>query len=426
MFMDCQISRSDDVALVVIVGSLDSSWTHYIVERFDEVVRSGARDVRVDMSGVSYLSSNGIALLLQYHRQMRRIGGRFRIVADSEAVGQVLKLTGVLNLLTDDDPPTDPAMRRARAGLTLEGDGMVLQIFKKSQDPSSELLELIGDPARLRCRGYDEADDRPWRAVPGKVAIGLGALGPGFLACRGRFGEFLAAAGVSAYRPGDGSGRPDFEQATREFVPEVHVLYGMAFSVNEGATMVRFESKGEPGDPAAPLSKLAQAALSHGGSKSSTVGVVLIGETAGLVGTALRRSPVDMPGGLDVFAHTHARDWLSLTSEPEFARSTALVVGVATGGSCPVLAPFVRPLTGEGPAELKGHFHAAVVPYRPLPRGSFELAPTVQLLFEPGRVETVLHLLGDSRPIVGAGESTFTRGVFWIVPLADQAGMVDA
>ena len=153
------------------------------------------------------------------------------------------------------------------------------------------------------------------------------------------------------------------------------------------------------------------------------MGVVLIGETAGLVGTALRRSPVGMPGGLDVFAHTQARDWLSLTSEPEHARSTALVVGVATRGPSPALAPFVRPLSGSGPAELRGHFHAAVVPYRPLPRGSLELAPTVQLLFEPGRVENVLHLLGDSRPIVGAGESTFTRGAFWVVPLADGEGM---
>ena len=256
--------------------------------------------------------------------------------------------------------------------------------------------------------------------MPGGVAIGLGALGPSFEACRGRFGEFLAAAGVAAYRPSEGSGQPDFEQAAGAFVPEVHVLYGMAFSVKEGATMVRFESKGEPGDPAAPLSKLAQAAPRAGGS--DTVGVVLIGETAGLVGTALRRSPVGMPGGLDVFAHTQARDWLSLTSEPEHARSTALVVGVATREPSPALAPFVRPLSGTGPAELRGHFHAAVVPYRPLPRGSFELAPTVQLLFEPGRVENVLHLLGDSRPIVGAGESTFTRGAFWVVPLADRRG----
>ena len=73
---------------------------------------------------------------------------------------------------------------------------------------------------------------------------------------------------------------------------------------------------------------------------------------------------------------------------------------------------------GASAPELQGHFHAAVVPYRPLPAGALDLAATISNLFEPGRIETILHLLGDSRPILGAGESTFTRGVIWYVPLA--------
>ncbi len=60
---------------------------------------------------------------------------------------------------------------------------------------------------------------------------------------------------------------------------------------------------------------------------------------------------------------------------PSTARSTALVVGVATREPGAALAPFVRPLDG-GPrqAGIQGHFHAAVVPYRPLPGGAIELA----------------------------------------------------
>jgi hypothetical protein len=112
------------------------------------------------------------------------------------------------------------------------------------------------------------------------------------------------------------------------------------------------------------------------------------------------------------------RDWLSLTPEPEHGRSTALVVGVATREPGPTLAPFVRPLAPSTAPGLLGHFHAAVVPYRPLPGGAVELAATVAHLFEPGRIETILHLLGDSRPILGAGESAFTRGAIWYVPLA--------
>ena len=69
--MDCQIRRADDVAELVLVGSLDSSWSSYLSDRIDEVIRGGALEVRVDMAGVSYLSSNGIGLLVRYHRQLR-------------------------------------------------------------------------------------------------------------------------------------------------------------------------------------------------------------------------------------------------------------------------------------------------------------------------------------------------------------------
>ena len=90
-----------------------------------------------------------------------------------------------------------------------------------------------------------------------------------------------------------------------------------------------------------------------------------------------------------------------------------------------MLSPFVRPLSGASAPELQGHFHAVVVPYRPLPGGAVALTPTVTHLFEPGRIETILHLLSDSRAILGAGESLFTRGVIWYVPLAvgERAGL---
>ena len=92
--MDCQIRRADAVADLILVGSLDSSWTSYLSDRIDEVVRAGALDVRLDMAGISYLSSNGIALLIRHHRQLQTIGGRFRIVVDSDAVSHI---AGVLH-----------------------------------------------------------------------------------------------------------------------------------------------------------------------------------------------------------------------------------------------------------------------------------------------------------------------------------------
>jgi anti-anti-sigma factor len=417
--MECQIRRADHVAELVLIGSLDSSWSSYFSDRIDEVIRSGALEVRLDMEGVSYLSSNGIGILFRYHRQLVKIGGRFRIVADSEAVSHVLKLTGVWQLLHDDGPRPELKSAPAEKCATIDRQGMILQVFAKSGGGQAERLDLMGDPARLCAGGYDARDEITWSAVPEAVSFGLGALGPCFDECRGRFGEFLAVAGVAAYRPTAGPGRPDFEQSAGAFVPKVRVLYGLAFPAGRAA-VVRFEAGGEPAGASVPLTQIALACLDL--ADADTVGLVLAGEAEGLVGAALRKSPAGVPGGVDPFAHPDVRDWLSLTPEPEHSRSTALVVGVATREVTPALSPFVRPVFKGRSPDIQGHFHAAVVPYRPLAGGAIELRSTVAHLFEPGRIDSILHLIGDSRSIVGAGESTFTRGVIWYVPLVAEGG----
>ena len=80
----------------------------------------------------------------------------------------------------------------------------------------------------------------------------------------------------------------------------------------------------------------------------------------------------------------------------------------------------VRPLGSD--SVIRGHFHAAVFTYGPIQRGRIDLRATVTRLFETEKLQTVLHLLHDDRPIVGAGESEFTRGACWIGPLAPAAG----
>ena len=411
--MDCQIRQTGHIAELVLEGNLDSSWSSYFSDRMDEVVRAGALEVLLDMARITYLSSNGIGLLVRYHRQLTKIGGRFRIVADSEAVSHVLRLTGVWKLLHDDAPSPEMNQVPARTRVAIDRERMALQVFASANGGGAARLELMGDPTRL-CGGFSAEDERTWRAAPDSVALGLGALGPSFHECRGRYGEFLAVSGVAAYRPTAGPGRPDFEQTAGTFVPKIHVLYGLAFPMQE-QTIVRFEAHGGSGSSAVSLSEIAQECLEQ--TDGGLVGLALAGETEGLVGAALLRSPANVSSAVDLFAQPGVRDWLSLTPEPEHSRSTALVVGVATRNTSPSLAPFVRPLSGSRRSKLQGHFHAAIVPYSPLAGGAIDLDATVAHLIEPGRIDSILHLLGDPRPIVGAGESKFTRGVIWFVPL---------
>jgi hypothetical protein len=242
--------------------------------------------------------------------------------------------------------------------------------------------------------------------------LGLGALGRSFAESQARFGEFLAAAGAAAYLPTDGTNVPDYVVATEALVPELSVLYA---AVCEGtcAHLVRFGER--PGSSAVTLTALADACLDIAGAQA--IGIVMVAESAGLMGAALRRSPALGAADAAPFTHPQIREWLSFTPERAYPRSLALVVGVATRAPQPALQPMIRPLgSAAWPA---GHFHAAAFSYRPLQKGLIDLRTTVSTLFEAETLQGVLHLLNDDREIVGAGDSEFVRGACWIGPLAD-------
>ena len=101
----------------------------------------------------------------------------------------------------------------------------------------------LATPARLPGRGYERRTNGPGWRVPGRPPSVWALWGRVSRHAAGRFGEFLAVAGVAAYRPSEGPGRPDFEHAAGAFVPVVRVLYGLAFPTGSAA-VIRFEAKG--------------------------------------------------------------------------------------------------------------------------------------------------------------------------------------
>jgi anti-anti-sigma factor len=410
--MELTRHQTTDGLEVRVSGRLDAYWADHFAAALDEVVRAGAHRIELNLSAVTYLSSAGISALVRLHKQLGRIQGGLRITSPSEPVYKVLEVSGLLALLAV-SAPAAAAGAAAPSVDRIERESATFELFECG--PAAPLTcRLVGDSCRLAGCRFGVEDCRTARFPESSFGLGLGALGDGFADCRGRFGEFLAAAGAVAYLPTDGTNVPDYLLAHGQAVPEVQVCYALTCDGRPGRT-ARFEAR--TGAGAVPLSELAEVCLQAAGADAA--GVVLVAESAGLVGAALRRSPA--LGGADggPFGFPGVRDWLTFTAERAFARSLALVVGVAARGDGGPLAPLVRPL-GPPPAPA-GHFHAAAFSYHPLPKGAIELGPTVATLFGGQVLEGVLHLLADGRPIVGIGESEFVRGACWIGPIAAVA-----
>jgi anti-anti-sigma factor len=404
--------KAGDILQVTITGRLDAYWADHLSRALEEAVRGGAHRILLNMAAVSYMSSVGIRVLLRFHKQLRGIQGSFAVSNPSEAVKGVLDLAGLGVLLAAEavaSPPSGAAAARA-----IDRQTARYEVFDLA--PRAVLrCRVIGEPQALSAGRFGAEHCQTIKFAAPTFGVGLGAFGAEFAECQGRFGEFLAAAGAAAYLPTDGSNVPDYVVSAGALVPELHVLYALAC---EGplAQLARFEA--QPGRQAVQLSEIADACL--GIAAAETAGIVMVAESAGLMGAALRRSPAGDSAAPSPFGFPQIRDWLSFTPERAFPRSLALVVGVATRARRPEIEALVRPLAHTPyPA---GHFHAAAFSYRPLQKGRIELPPTVATLFEAEALLGVLHLLSDDRAVIGAGQSEFVRGACWVAPIAQIVG----
>ncbi len=413
--MDIQRVRHPEGLEFRISGRFDAYRSGQLESDLDEAVRAGEYHVRVDLSGVDFISSAGIGLLVRFHNRLKGCGGTFGVRAASQPVANLLQISGLWAMLASDFPGGEgsgdseaPAVSRFRSV------GPLACEIHEPETSGRLTCRRVGDPERLAQGGYGP-DAAVRLSLPTEtLAVGLGAFGPGYPECRSRFGEFLAAGGVAVSRPTDGSGVPDFMVARGGLVPEVVALYALV--VDGGLDhFVRFQAVGPAG--VATLSDVLAAVLNILGEPAA--GLVMLAETAGLVGTALRRSPVSDSGLGDPFEFPAVRDWLAFTPEREHARHLTLVAGVAAAGTPGPLAVFLRPAAEP---DIQAHSHAAVFGFRALPRGRLDLGTTVRELCEEERVLDLLHLVRDHREIVGVGDSLFTRGVIWAGALAVDAG----
>jgi anti-anti-sigma factor len=403
--MEVRTEISGDLAIVTAIGRLDGHWADELASALNKAIREGSHRIRLDLSQVPYISSAGMGVVVRVYKQLKEIHGSLAISDASPMVLKVFEVSGLGSLLA---PAAPPVVSKPVATTRIVGGHEVHDL-----DSNARLTcRVIGDPTLLNGARFREEHARKTRFPDSSIAFGLGAFGEDFDECRGRFGDFLLAGGAAAYQPSDGSHVPDYLLATGDLRPELMVLYG---AVCEGpfSRLIRFQP-GADGRPL-PLSELAASCLDI--AEAPAVGIVMINDSAGLIGASLRQSPAKEAVAGAPFEFPAVRKWLSFTPERAYPNSLTMVVGIVARGGCGALDPLLRPLRKD--SELRGHFHAAAFSYRPVKKGSVELNATVNTLFETTSLQGVMHLLADDRAIEGAGESEFVRGACWVSPIGE-------
>jgi anti-sigma B factor antagonist len=97
--MDISVESVEEVVLVRIVGDVDGSTAPQAQNQIMPLVQPGSR-ILLDMSGVPYMSSAGLRMLLSTYRQVANQNGRIALIGLAEELKDTMEVTGFLKFFT--------------------------------------------------------------------------------------------------------------------------------------------------------------------------------------------------------------------------------------------------------------------------------------------------------------------------------------
>jgi anti-sigma B factor antagonist len=106
MIMHVEVEVVDQVTVVIIVGELDASTAAVAQQSILPHAESGGK-LLLQMSGVSYMSSAALRMLLATYRLITSRGGTVGLVGLSEELRDTMEMTGFLEFFATHDALPD-------------------------------------------------------------------------------------------------------------------------------------------------------------------------------------------------------------------------------------------------------------------------------------------------------------------------------
>lgn len=81
--------------VVAVTGELDVFTAPQLEAALQELISQGRADIVVDLSGVEFLDSTGLGVMVKALKWAREAGGGLRVVATQERITKVFTITGL-------------------------------------------------------------------------------------------------------------------------------------------------------------------------------------------------------------------------------------------------------------------------------------------------------------------------------------------
>ena len=99
MSLQVSVERVDGVTQCVIVGEVDMATTPQLRDELIGLIDAGDQRLVLDVSGVPFLDSTGLGVLMEVHRRLRDNSGAVALVGARPALVRLLTITNLSRAL---------------------------------------------------------------------------------------------------------------------------------------------------------------------------------------------------------------------------------------------------------------------------------------------------------------------------------------
>ncbi|MDD1702894.1 MAG: STAS domain-containing protein [Methanoregula sp.] len=417
--MEARSERKDGVLVFFINGRLDAFGAQQLDEWTKEALHDDDKELVLDLSGSTYLSSGGLRTFNILKKEMKRRSGRFALAAVGEYPKKVLDTAG-FSTIFEIFPTTDVAiadMCRKRKNPTLfneifykkiEEQGITITI-EPGWVTTPPTLRITGDLNKVLHSQLTEADIKTKKFSEITYSLGLGALGTDKKEAMQLLGEMITLYGSMVWLPTDENNTPDFLTPldSGESIP-VYTGYNITLDgpFNEYMTLDTEDPQG------ASISDIYRIIFNYAqGRVKSFQGVVAVtiwGVIAGLASSGIKKSPVagsPLPEGATIMDPLQAASWMRSDTGKSYKGDTLVSFGIGIDLSHDLSAypkeslealANIKPGERSGSKPMSLHNHGVVfrgVPYD----ASLDLNTQVKKIVNDAQFVDMRHLLDTTR-----------------------------
>jgi anti-anti-sigma factor len=98
--MEFKESKSGEFWVIALIGSLDTPKHMELQRKLLGIIESGEKNIVVDCSGLTYISSSGLRILLVVLKKIANAGGTLRLAGLRDNIREILVIAGFTSIFS--------------------------------------------------------------------------------------------------------------------------------------------------------------------------------------------------------------------------------------------------------------------------------------------------------------------------------------